>query len=345
MDDRRSVELSASITNIVEASLAASKPPTQTPNMQYYNKPSTGERRFLLMSFRPEQKAITPGRSASKEPSSLNRTFDPHRGGEGNNQDYEIGTSVTFDVENHVALEMSIPGADHEATIQELDQKTETNTLRKNEVEAGTFQETRDSEDYLQPVESENLQDKKRNSPRLYNRKAQTLTTRPRPKPRMKKLGRRETEKIQHKDSEFSGPPLSLQSTYLRAGNPPIREMDFGQHCACVEPPNQSHRINPQLRTFHRTRMHGYQNDRSPMTPYQNATKQSSLWQPPGNHESPYTCVNCNINWEIPSDHLSLFERIGGGSFGQVWKGTACDVIGAKGWSVVAVKMLKGKNH
>jgi len=27
-----------------------------------------------------------------------------------------------------------------------------------------------------------------------------------------------------------------------------------------------------------------------------------------------------------------------------VWKGTACDVIGAKGWSVVAVKMLKGKD-
>jgi len=51
--------------------------------------------------------------------------------------------------------------------------------------------------------------------------------------------------------------------------------------------------------------------------------------------------VNCNTNWELPCDHLSLFERIGGGSFGEVWKGTACDVIGAKGWSVVAVKMLK----
>ena len=344
MDDRRSVMLSVSITNNAEASLAANQPPTPITNVQYYNKPSTG-RSFLLTSFRPDQNAIIPGRTANKQPSSMSRTFDPYRGGEGNNQDDEIGSSVTFDVENHVALETSIPGAGHEATIQQLDQKTETNTLRKDEVVACTCQETQYSEDYLQPVESENLQDKKRNSPRLYNRKAQTLTPRPRPKPRMKKLGRGETEKIQRKDSEFSGPTLNPQLTDLRADNPPIREMDFGQHCACINPPYQSHRINPQLRTFHGTRMHGYQNDKSPMTPYQNATKQSSLWQPPGNRESPYTCVNCNINWELPPDRLSLFERIGGGSFGQVWKGTACDVIGAKGWSVVAVKMLKGKNY
>ena len=101
------------------------------------------------------------------------------------------------------------------------------------------------------------------------------------------------------------------------------------------------------MRPFHGARLHGHdQNDRYPKTPnFQNATKQSSLWQPPGNRESPYTCVNYNINWELPPDHLALVERIGGGSFGQVWKGTACDVIGAKGWSVVSVKMLKGKNH
>ncbi|KAJ7372084.1 hypothetical protein OS493_020508 [Desmophyllum pertusum] len=57
--------------------------------------------------------------------------------------------------------------------------------------------------------------------------------------------------------------------------------------------------------------------------------------------DTPYARVNCNTNWEVSRDHLSLFERIGGGSFGQVWKGAAFDVAGAKGWSVVAVKMLK----
>ena len=343
-DETRPLMLSRSAINVPESSLAENQSPTPTTNVQeYYNKPSTGEG-LPLTSFRAERNAITPGLSANKQLSSL-RTFDPHRGSEGNNQDYEIGTSVTFDVEKHVTLEMNITGAGHEATIQELDQNTEANALRKNEVVAGTFQEKQYSEDYLQPVESENFQHKKRNSPRLCERKAQTLTPRPRPKPRMKKLGRRETEKVQRKESEFSGPPLSRQFTDLRADNPPIRDMDFDQHCACVKTPNQSHRVNPQLTTFQGTRMHGYQNDRSPMTTYQNTTKQSSLRQLPGNCESPYARVNCNINWELPPGHLSLFKRIGGGSFGQVWKGTAYDVIGAKGWSVVAVKMLKGKKR
>ena len=58
--------------------------------------------------------------------------------------------------------------------------------------------------------------------------------------------------------------------------------------------------------------------------------------------ESPYTHVYSNKNWEVLSDHLSLIERIGGGTFGQVWKGTALDVGCTRGWSVVAVKMLKG---
>ena len=50
-----------------------------------------------------------------------------------------------------------------------------------------------------------------------------------------------------------------------------------------------------------------------------------------------------NTNWEVSCNHLTLFERIGGGSFGQVWKGAAWEVNGAKSWSVVAVKMLKGE--
>ena len=340
MDNRRSVMLSGSVINIPESSLAANQPPTPMANVhEHYNQPNNREC-FLLTSFTPEQNAFTQAYLANEQPPSP-RTFVPHRGGEGSDQAQEIGTSVikrsSSEIEDQVAIETNTTGSDDEAIIQELDQKTGTNAFRENGTVTFKFQETECSEDYLQPVESEN---KKTNSPRLCDNKAQTLTARPRPKTRMKKLGRRETEKIQRKDCEFSGPPLSLQFTDLLN-----KEIDFDQHCTCVKSPDESPR-NRKVRPFHGARSHGHdQNDRHPNVPYQNATKQSSLWQPPGNRESPYTCVNCDINWELPPDHLSLFERIGGGSFGQVWKGTACDVIGAKGWSVVAVKMLKGKNH
>ena len=50
-----------------------------------------------------------------------------------------------------------------------------------------------------------------------------------------------------------------------------------------------------------------------------------------------------NLNWEIPPNHLSLSKKIGGGAFGQVWKGKVYDVTGVGEQSVVAVKMLRGK--
>ena len=322
---------------IPESSLSTDQRPAPATNMQkYYNQPSTGEC-FRLTSLCPGLNAITPIFTAHEQPSSL-RTFGPQWAGEGSNRNLEIGMSViqrgTSEVESHVTIKANTTGEVHEATIQELNQKTETGTEGHQN---GTFQQMNYLEDYLQPMDSDNLQVKYSISPRLCDRKPQTAMPRPQPKPRLKVL-RRETEQIQPKTSSFSGPILNLQVTDLPTDNPPY-EIGIDQHCACVKPADQSCRVNPQMRTFH-----GYQNGQSPMTSYQNTADQSSLLQPPGKGESPYTRVNCNTNWELPCDHLSLFERIGGGSFGEVWKGTACDVIGAKGWSVVAVKMLKGKD-
>ena len=320
--------LSGPPLTIPESSLSTDQRPAPATNMQkYYNQPSTGEC-FRLTSLCPGLNAITPVFTAHEQPSSL-RTFGPQGAGEGSYRNLEIGMSViqrgTSEVESHVTIKANTTGEVHEATIQGLNQKTETgNEGDQNRI----FQQMNYLEDYLQPVESENLQVKYNISPRLCDRKPQTSTPRPQPKPRLKVL-RRETEQVQHQTSSFSGPFLNLQVTDLQTCNPPY-EIEIDPHCACV---------NPQMRTFH-----GYQNGQSPMTSYQNTADQSSLLQPPGKGESPYTRVNCNTNWELPCDHLSLFERIGGGSFGEVWKGTACDVIGAKGWSVVAVKMLKGKD-
>ena len=177
VDDRRSVMLSGSAINIPESSLVANQPPTPMANVQeHYNQPNNRED-FLLTTLTPEQNAITPGSLA------------------GSDHAQEIGTFVikipSSEVEDQVAMETNTTGADDEAIIQELDQKTGTNVFRKNGTMTFKFQETEYSEDHLQPVESEN---KKTNSPRLCDNKAQTLTAYPRPKPRMKKLGRRETE-------------------------------------------------------------------------------------------------------------------------------------------------------
>ena len=59
--------------------------------------------------------------------------------------------------------------------------------------------------------------------------------------------------------------------------------------------------------------------------------------------KSPCTHSYCNLNGEIPPNHLSLSKKIGGGAFGQVWKGKVYDVTGVGEQSVVAVKMLRGK--
>lgn len=137
----------------------------------------------------------------------------------------------------------------------------------------------------------------------------------------------------------FTGRLLALgQSSTDKLQNNPLNEREAPiQHYASVRPADQSNRlISPEVGT--RIGHQSYQNDNNNNNKDRNTTTPYSL-------ESPYTQVLHNANWEVSRDHLSLFERIGGGSFGQVWKGAAFDVAGDKEWSVVAVKMLKGKEQ
>ncbi|KAJ7372068.1 hypothetical protein OS493_020492 [Desmophyllum pertusum] len=280
-----------------------------------FNQPIPGEC-FVLTSFRPEMNAVTPGPGL---PAPL-RTFVLLGGSEGSEHNQDIHMSVikrhTPEGENRVAME--------------------TNQA---------FQRVSSSEDYLQPVDNDNLQAAAKNtdSCRLCHRKAETLPPNcPQARPRVKILDKRETERLfQCKHSTFTGPLLSLQFTDMLQENPLYRrETAEAQHCASVKSADKSNRLIPQTRTRHG--QHTYQNDTCTTTADQDAANPSqSPLRPACNRDTPYARVNCNTNWEVSHDRLSLFERIGGGSFGQVWKGAAFDVAGAKGWSVVAVKMLK----
>ena len=47
-------------------------------------------------------------------------------------------------------------------------------------------------------------------------------------------------------------------------------------------------------------------------------------------------------SWEVPRQHVTLEKIIGKGAFAQVAKGTAIDLRGRPGKTLVAIKKLKG---
>jgi len=184
---------------------------------------------------------------------------------------------------------------------------------------------------YLQPVDSDNMQGMVINTDKRHGKAQTQISKRPRPKPRVKSLKRRETGNLaQCKHSTLTG---TLSDTPEESN--PLHDTEVAQQCVSVNPADQSNHVIPKTKTRH-IQEHGYQNEITSKTPYQNSLR------PPDGIKSPYTQVLSNTNWEVSRDQLSLFERIGGGSFGQVWKGAVFDVAGDKEWSVVAVKMLKG---
>ena len=86
-------------------------------------------------------------------------------------------------------------------------------------------------------------------------------------------------------------------------------------------------------------RMPSYYNQKiSPVTPTNRASLSS---RSSSSKESPYDLATAK-NWEVHADHVKLFHKIGGGSFGQVWKGNVLDADGDGRWTPVAIKMLKG---
>ncbi|XP_078355950.1 proto-oncogene tyrosine-protein kinase receptor Ret-like isoform X1 [Oculina patagonica] len=290
-----------------------------------YNQPKT-EKCFVLTAFRPDMNTSTP-ESKPQEVSFTLRTFVPHRGSEKSKNNQDICMSVIHQV--------TTPEEEHSAVVNTEDVSTLGATREINQ-ETRKVQEP-PAENYLRPVNNDNVQGEIKNtdSSRLCHEASKTLScNRPQPKPRVKILGKRENVKLsQCKHSTNTGTLLSLQSTNMLGSNP-LYDREAAQHCASVKPVDQSNHLIPQTTTRHRQH-HGYQNELCTTTSYQNAS------QTAGRVEPPYTRVLSNTNWEVSRDHLSLFERIGGGSFGQVWKGAAFGVAGNQEWSVVAVKMLK----
>ena len=346
-DERRSTILAETPLSMSESHLNSEE---TTPSLrgipEECNRPKTGQC-FVLTTFRPEMNTITPGSTSQEEPSSAG-PFVPYRGSERMEQNLDIHETVSKASSSKEKIKITketnetsgVAGMVCEGAVHQRSQETlnfqALDAFRQN---IDGFVTDTHSEVYLQPVDNNNLQPGVINteSSSLCDGKAQSLThSRPKPKPRFKIFGERESDDTfcQCKQATFAETLMNLQLTDMLKSNP-LCGTEAAQHCASVKPFGRSNHLIPQARTHHG--QHGYQNDRLNPTLYENTLR------PAGSGESPYSRVLSNTNWEVSRDHLSLIERIGGGSFGQVWKGVALDVSGAKGWSVVAVKMLKGK--
>ena len=288
---------------------------------------------FALTSFHPEANDLTRVVTSNQESSAV-KTIEDHSVIKGIRDSQALTTGyinpANSEGDNQVVMETSKrTGAVMDGSIQEINQETravmESETFRRNQFETGVCHQNSNSENYLQPVDSENLQVRAQTSRFTCDRKAHTFQSGPRPKPRLKIMGKSVTESFQHKDSSLPLPPLNTRCTDTRT------RMAEGSNCT-----------SPRTMSFRGTT--GYQNDQCLKSFYQNTVgKTGSTLKPHSKVESPYTPVLSNTNWEVSCNHLTLFERIGGGSFGQVWKGAAWEVNGTKSWSVVAVKMLKGE--
>jgi len=275
------------------------------------NQSRTGEC-FLLTAAQSELNATTPD-CRSHEALS---TFAPHRSGKRSQQNQKIHKPVIherrYPAKTKIAMETEEVSA--LGVVREVNQE-----CRKIQIP--------ETDGYLQPADPDNMQGETINTGMRHGKAQTQPPKRPQPKPRVKSLRRRETGNLfQCKHSTLTG---TLSDTPAESN--PLHATEVAQHCASLNSANQSNHVIPKTRTRH-IQEHGYQNE----TPYQN-----SLRRPDG-IKSPYTPVLSDTNWEVSRDQLSLFERIGGGSFGQVWKGAAFDVAGDKEWSAVAVKMLKG---
>ena len=334
-----SVILAESPLSMPESSLTSEQPTTSIRNMQdNFNQPRAAKC-FVLTAVQTEVKTTTPESTPEAAPSPL-RTFLPHSGTERSEQNEDISMAeiktisviktISSEEQNEIIMEMN------EGSFQQRREGTRKlqtlDALSQNRVVTDTTQRSAHSEDCLQPVDNNTLQVaiKSTDNARLCPGKAKTLNWPPQPKPRTKT----NDESFPLKLPTFTGTLSSLQFPEMLKSNS-LHDREALQQCARV---NKSNHLISVARTLP-AKQHGYKNEKFSATPHQNSLR------PAGSMESPYTRVLCNTNWEVPKDHLSLFERIGGGSFGKVWKGAVLDMAGAQGWSVVAVKMLKCKQE
>ena len=326
-----SVILAESPLSMPESSLTLEQSPRSIRNIlsNHGNDPRTGE--CLEMS------STSPGSNSPEVSSSLEKSLPP-RGSKTSERNQEIHIPVIRtpsceQMQNKVAMTTGEAttglAAVNDGAVLAENQETRNfealGSFRSKETVIDTIQRVTTSEGYLQPVDNNNVQ--------AGHGKARVFSpSHPRAKPRVKKSGTRDRKKDISMQQKFTKRLGQLNTDKLQ-NNPLYRREAPIQQCSCVRPVDQSNRlVSPAVGT--RIGHQGYQNcinnnnDRSTTAPY-------SL-------ESPYMQVLQTTNWEVSRDHLSLFERIGGGSFGQVWRGAVFDLSGDKEWSAVAVKMLKG---
>lgn len=316
-----------------ESSLTLERLPKSKRNMlRKGNEPSTRE--FFEMS------TATPSSNSPAVSSSLNTSFSP-QGSKISELSQEIHIPVIRtpsceQMHNKVTMTTGEATTDLAAVNDRvvLAENQETRkfqalgSFKKTGTVADTIQKATTSEGYLQPVDSNNEQAGAEKI-RLFS------PNHPRAEPRAIKSSTRDQKKdisVQHKFTGRLGQSNTdkVQNNPLYKGEAPI------QHCSCVRPVDQSNRlISPAVGTG--IGRQSYQNCMN------NIDDKSTTAHP--SVESPYMQVLQSSNWEVSRDHLTLVERIGGGSFGQVWRGAVFDMAGDKKWSVVAVKMLKGKDR
>ena len=327
-----SVILGESPLSMPESSLTLEQSPKSIRNMlRNGNGPTTGE------CF--EMSTATPDSNSPEVFSSLNTAFPP-RGSKTSELNQEIHNPVIRtpsceQTQNKVTMTTGeittgLAAVNDEAVLAE-NQETRKfqapgGSFRSKGTVVDTIQMVTTSDGYLQPVDNNNDQ--------AVPGKARLFSpNHPQAKPRVKKSRTSDRKKDISTQHKFAG-TLNQSNTDKLQNNPLYEREAPIQHCPCVRPVDQSDRlISPAVGT--RIGHQSYQNcmnnnnDRNTTTPH--------------SVESPYMKVLQSTNWEVSRDHLTLFERIGGGSFGQVWRGAVFNVAGDKEWSVVAVKMLKGK--
>lgn len=91
--------------------------------------------------------------------------------------------------------------------------------------------------------------------------------------------------------------------------------------------------------------------DRPP--PPQNIDPLSHVWAKPYSDQHSTSAESSSANsqlaefqpdvpWEFPREKLYIRQKIGEGSFGEVWKAKVDGILGRTGEQLVAVKMLRG---
>jgi len=92
--------------------------------------------------------------------------------------------------------------------------------------------------------------------------------------------------------------------------------------------------------------------DRPPSS--QNTVPLSQLWAQPysdkhstsaesGSSNNQTAEFQPDVPWELPREKLYIRQKIGEGSFGEVWRARVDGILGHAGQKLVAVKMLRGE--